>query len=152
MSKLPITFLLFTQQLQPSMKRIGVLIPIIAVIALSGFLQFTSTVYGDGSSIEKKCLIIVSGSEGYSQNELDKASSFREYMLEDLDQFDIKYLTDPDDPDSDGPANQSNIESAFYWLQNVCDPGTEAIVYIFDHIIAVNNNNTFIFDDCNITT
>jgi hypothetical protein len=118
---------------------------------LLGFLLLTQFVNGEGSTVERKCLIIVSGHGGYSQHELGKASSFRDHLLEDISEDDIKYLTDPDDPDSDGPANVSNIENAFDWLKDECDSNTEVLVYIFDHIVIINSEETFLFDDGNIT-
>ena len=118
---------------------------------LLGFLLLTHFVNGEGTGTDRKCLIIVSGHDGYSQHELVKASFFRDHLLEEISEDDIKYLTDPDDPDSDGPANVSNIEDAFDWLKDECESDTEVIIYIFDHIIAINNEETFLFDDGNIT-
>ncbi len=117
-----------------------------------GFILLTQFVNGEGSGIDRKCLIIVSGHDGYSQYELGKASSFREHLLEDISDDNIIYLTDPNDPDSDGPANVTNIENAFNWLKDESGSNTEVLVYIFDHIVIINNEVTFQFDHGNITT
>lgn len=148
----PIILISLIVQLAFWMRRIGVGTSICITMILIGILLFTTSGNGQGSSVDKKALIIVSGNGGYSQNELDKASSFMEYLLEDLEEEEIICLTDPNDYSSDGPANLSNIEDAFYWLEVECDSGTEVIIYISDHINSINNNRTFIFDDGNITT
>jgi len=113
------------------------------------FIVSCSFIEGD-ESLEKKCVIIVSGNEGYTQHELDKASSFREYLLENCSIDDIIYLTDPSDPFSDGAANVSNIEKAFEWLRSESGQMTEVMVYIFDHITMIADEETFQFDDGNI--
>ncbi len=116
-----------------------------------GFILLTQFVNGEGSGIDRKCLIIVSGHDGYSQYELGKASSFREHLLEDISDDNIIYLTDPNDPDSDGPANVTNIENAFNWLEDESGSNTEVLVYIFDHIVIINSEETFLFNDGNIS-
>ena len=98
-----------------------------------------------------KCLIIVSGNEGYSEQELSKASSFRDHQLTHCDYNDIRYLTDPSDPNSQGPANLSNVEEGFDWLKTNTSESTEVVVYISDHAQAINNENYFLFDDGNIS-
>ncbi len=117
-----------------------------------GLILLTQFVNGEGSGIDRKCLIIVSGHDGYSQYELGKASSFREHLLEDISDDNIIYLTDPNYPESDGPANVTNIENAFNWLEDESGSNTEVLVYIFDHIVIINNEVTFQFDHGNITT
>ena len=64
----------------------------------------------------EKCLVIMSGYGGYPPNEISKVSSFYEYL--NCPDEDITYLTSQSDPDSDGPANVSNVEAAFEWLQS----------------------------------
>jgi len=100
---------------------------------------------------ETICLIIVSGNGGYSQTELSKASSFYDHMLEELDSEDIRYLTDQLDPSSEGPANYSNIEAAFEWLEMSSSPEVEVIIYISDHEKRVYDEIFFTFDDCDIS-
>ena len=100
--------------------------------------------------VGKKCLIIVSGYGGYPSTELVKASSFHDYI--NCTDEDIVYLTSPSDPDTDGPANISNVEDAFEWLQNNSLPSDEVTIYISDHEKRVMNDTYFVFDDGNISS
>jgi len=106
---------------------------------------------GQGSS-EKKCLIIISGLDGYSDHEVGKSASFRNHLLQNCSMNDICYLTDPSQSFSDGPANLSNIVNAIEWLKGCSGPNTEVTVYIFDHILMIENEATFLFDDANISS
>jgi hypothetical protein len=106
---------------------------------------------GQGS-VDRKCLIIVSGHGGYSEHELGKAASFRDMFLVNGTLNDLVYLTDPDHPNSDGPANLSNVENAFDWLRSNSGSNSEVTVYIFDHLLMNENDPTFLFDDGNLTS
>jgi hypothetical protein len=97
------------------------------------------------------CLIIVSGCEGYSDNELVKASSFFNCLNQTLDRDDIYYLTATSESGSQGPANISNVENSFQWLQNNCEPSDEVIIYISDHAKRSFNDTYFSFNDGNIS-
>jgi len=105
---------------------------------------------GQGSS-EKKCLIIISGLDGYSDHEVGKSASFRNHLLQNCSMNDICYLTDPSQSFSDGPANLSNIVNAIEWLKGCSGPNTEVTVYVFDHILMIDNEATLLFDDTNIS-
>jgi hypothetical protein len=115
-------------------------------LILISFMVIKSAVNAE-SLPDAKCLIIVSGYGGYSQQELSKASSFREYLLDLVNEDDVIYLTDPTDPSSDGPATLSNIEDSFDWLISNSEPDTDVTVYISDHISMIDNNASFIFND-----
>jgi hypothetical protein len=115
-------------------------------VILISFMVIKSAVNAE-SLPDAKCLIIVSGYGGYSQQELSKASSFREYLLDAVNEDDIIYLTDPTDPSSDGAATLSNIEDSFDWLISNSGPDTDVTVYISDHISMIDNNATFIFNN-----
>ncbi|MFO8050471.1 MAG: hypothetical protein R6V01_02075 [Thermoplasmatota archaeon] len=78
---------------------------------------------------------------------MDKASSFREYFLENCTTDEIIYLTDLSNPFSDGVANVSNIEVSFDWLRSGSISTTEVTVYISDHITMIADEATFQFDD-----
>ncbi|MBN1390934.1 MAG: hypothetical protein JXA22_09875, partial [Candidatus Thermoplasmatota archaeon] len=56
------------------------------------FLTIFCFLAGGDETIERKCVVIVSGREGYTQHELEKASSFREYLLDDCTTYDLIYL------------------------------------------------------------
>jgi hypothetical protein len=98
---------------------------------------------------EFKCLIIVSGSGGYSDVELGKAASFYDHLLVEYSEEDIYYLTGPSDPNSDGPATLSNIEKAFTWLRENSTSITEIVIYISDHAQGIDPYYTF--NDGNIS-
>jgi hypothetical protein len=98
----------------------------------------------------RKCLIIVSGYGGYSSTELGKASSFHDHL--NYTDEDEMYLTGSSDPETDGPANISNVEDAFDWLQTNSISSDEVIIYISDHEKRVLNESYFLFDDGNIST
>ncbi len=101
---------------------------------------------------ERLALIIVSGHNGYSKMELDKASAFRDYLLENLYQSEqIRYLTSMDRTCSDGEATIGNVETAFEWLRNTTDPHCEVTIYISDHAQIIDNVPTFQFNDGNIS-
>ncbi len=101
---------------------------------------------------ESVCLIIISGNGGYSTGELEKASSFFDYINETLDRDDIRYLTTTLDSESQGPANISNVEISFQWLENNSQSSDEVIIYISDHAKRLFNETYFSFDDGDIST
>ena len=97
-----------------------------------------------------KCLIIVSGSDGYSPEELSKSASFYEYIKNTCTDNDIYYLTDPSESGADGPATLSNVQAAFQWLISNSLPSDEIVIYISDHAKKVFDETYFAFDDGNI--
>ncbi|MEA3557767.1 MAG: hypothetical protein U9R75_00775, partial [Candidatus Thermoplasmatota archaeon] len=92
--------------------------------------------------VGRKCLIIVSGYGGYSSAELGKASSFHDHL--NYNDEDEMYLTSLSDPETDGPANISNVEDAFDWLQANSLPSDEVTIYISDHEKRVMNDTYFV--------
>jgi len=99
----------------------------------------------------KKALVIVSGHGGYTSHELGKASSMRQYLLDKgCPPDDILYLTQPSDPDSDGPATIKNVEEAFEWMIEEATEGDEVLVYISDHEQDMAGEICFLFDDGSI--
>jgi hypothetical protein len=98
-----------------------------------------------------KCLIIVSGSEGYSPHELGKASSFYRYMEERCSPQDIVYLTDSSQQGSDGIANVTNVQNAFEWLSQTSTTETNVTIYVSDHAQSIFNETYLAFDDGNIS-
>ncbi len=103
---------------------------------------------------EKICLIIVSGAWGYSEHEIGKASSFYDHCISTdiYNEEDIVYLADTAVSNTDGPANISNIEDAFEWLDDNSDPNMEIVIYISDHEQVINNEIYFAFEDGNISS
>ncbi|MDG6224981.1 MAG: hypothetical protein QCI82_05655 [Candidatus Thermoplasmatota archaeon] len=105
-------------------------------LLLSSLMAFLIIIQDEANATsdpDVKCLIIVSGSGGYSPHELGKASSFYSYMEERSSPDDIVYLTDLSQAGSDGNANVANIQNAFLWLSRISTSETEVTVYISDH-------------------
>jgi hypothetical protein len=123
----------------------------IGIIALSLFFLISLEEAQADDPIDRKCLIIVSSSGGYSSNEIGKASSFYDYLLESCTSNDVQYLTSPSCLGNDGPATLSNIEDAFEWLEAESTTETEVTVYVSDHINSIESNVFFSFDDGNMT-
>ncbi len=114
------------------------------IISLSIPFLFSARAESDD---DMKSLIIVSGYGGYTSHELNKASSFRNHLLDSCSSDDIIYLTDTGMSGSDGTATVSNVEDAFFWLINNCDSNTKVAVYIMDHMQMINNQPRFRFDN-----
>jgi hypothetical protein len=102
---------------------------------------------------ENLCLIIVSGSMGYSSHETGKAMSFYDHLIDTslYGEDDIAFLAEPTVPHVDGSANITNIENAFEWLINYSEPITEVTIYIYDHQQFIDGNVSFSFEGGNIT-
>jgi hypothetical protein len=127
---------------------------VISLLALTVAVMIPSSMNSGGEIVmeEKLALIIVSGHNGYSNMELDKAAAFRDYLIENLYQSDqIRYLTSIERAGSDGEATIENVDSAFEWLRNTADPQCEVTVYISDHAQIIDNLPTFQFNDGNIS-
>jgi hypothetical protein len=101
---------------------------------------------------ERLALIIVSGRSGYSQPELEKASLFRAYLSDqDHEDEQVRYLTSPNEPGSDGEPTTENVASAFEWLRNRSGGHTEVTIYISDHAQIIEGGPMFQFNDGNIS-
>ncbi len=124
---------------------------VITIMILVVAVLISNTVTAEITS-ESVCLIIVSGNGGYSTSELEKASSFFDYVNETLDRDDIRYLTTILDSESQGSANITNIQDSFQWLENNCQSSDEVIIYISDHAKRVFNETYFTFNDGDIST
>ena len=98
-----------------------------------------------------KCLIIISGFDGYSSNEMEKGSSFYDYINNTLQDDNIIFLTSTSHPESDGESTLENIESAFEWLIGNSSSSNEVIIYISDHEKRLFNETYFTFNDGNIS-
>ena len=126
-----------------------VIFVLIFLISTLIILYVSSISVNAGESEIDKCLVIVSGYGGYPSNEISKASSFYEYL--NCPDKAITYLTNQSDPDSEGPANVSNVEAAFEWLESHSQPSDEVTIYISDHEKRCWNETYFVFDDGNIS-
>jgi hypothetical protein len=127
---------------------------VISLLVLTIAVMIPSSMNSGGEIVmeEKLALIIVSGHNGYSNMELDKASAFRDYLFENLYESDqIRYLTSMEREGSDGEATVENVESAFEWLKNTTDPQCEVTVYISDHAQIIDNVPMFQFNNGNIS-
>ncbi|MBN1389210.1 MAG: hypothetical protein JXA22_01055, partial [Candidatus Thermoplasmatota archaeon] len=106
-----------------------------------------------GDAPENLCIIVVPGELGYSSHETGKALSFHDYLVDTgYGEDDIHFLAGASVPDNDGPATVSNIETAFSWVTETSRPGTELLIYIFDHQEIVFGETWFLFDDGNISS
>jgi hypothetical protein len=103
---------------------------------------------------EHLCLIIVSGSGGYSSYETGKALSFYDHLIDAsiYTEEEIVFLANLSVPNVDGFPTVSNIEEAFDWLEESSFPDTEIVIYIFDHEQWIDNETFFRFDDGNISS
>lgn len=129
---------------------------IILTLMVSITILFVVILSSMGSNAEQtnetRCLIIVSGYNGYSGHELGKASAFYDHINDTLSEDDIRYLTIHTDPESDGQATISNVENAFEWLKENSLPENNVIIYISDHAKRSFNETHFCFNDGNVST
>ena len=124
------------------------ILSLLTIVSLAiPLLNSVNAVQGD----DMKSIIIVSGYSGYTTHELDKASSFRDHLLDSCSEDDIVYLTDNGMSGSDGEATTSHVEDAFSWLINSCDSNTNVAIYIMDHAQMINNQPNFRFEDGTIS-
>lgn len=126
-----------------------------SIIILPGALILTSLVTdeAEGVSTEPRCaIIIVSDLDGFNAEELEKADQFYQYLLDqDYSDEDIVFLTEDGRTGCDDDPTVSNIENAFFWLENTSQPSSQPVIYVCDHEKLISGIVNFRFADGNIS-
>lgn len=107
---------------------------------------------GDASfTSSDKAIIVVSDLNGYDDDELGKALSFYDYLIEEgFTTSNIEFLVDDGVPGQDDEGSKSNVESALSSLAN--DTSIKnIIIYISDNGHAGVNTDYYQFEDGNLS-
>ena len=121
----------------------------IAIISVSLLLSNETDAV---TTLPRCAVIIVSDLDGFDQDDIEKAEEFYQYMLDqDYTDDDIFFLTDDNCDGYDNDPTPTNINSALSWLKNTSSSTSQPVIYVSDHVIWTQGNDTFQFSDGNIT-
>lgn len=118
------------------------------IIAL--FLVLCADESNASFSSSDRAVIVVADYNGYNENELEKAKSFYDYLIDEgFTASNIDFLVDDSISGYDGEGNKTNVVSALSSLANDTSD-KEIVIYISDHGHA-DVDDYYRFDDGNVT-